>query len=168
MTSHRLIHCQPDQLVHQLSRRPSAHLQPPHQVVPIWLPQGARAGRTVVGWRERWPGSRSMVTCCLEMERAATGVVAHLSTMISDRHQTLPKPITTAILTAWTARLLDHLAADVEAEQRSIDEQRMQLRREELRFQARLPLLRCAVARTAIFGASPRFTPLTQPSTRKD
>src|SRR3954470_11069229 len=116
MTCHRLIHCHPDQLVHHVSRRPSVQLQPPRQVVPIWLPADGRSNRTVVGWRERWPGGRSTVTCCLELERAATGVIAHLSTVNHDRLRTLPRSISTVIVNAWTARLLKHLATEVEAE----------------------------------------------------
>jgi hypothetical protein len=119
MTCHRLIHCQPDQLVHLVSRRARVELQPPHQVMAVWLPHGGRVSRTVLGWRQPWLGTRSIVTCCLEMERSATGVIAHLSTVTGDRLGSLPRSISTVVVNAWTARLLDQLAAGVEAEQRS-------------------------------------------------
>lgn len=117
MTCHRLIHCQPDQLVHYVSRRPNMQLQPPHQVRPIWLQSDGRSNRTIVGWRQRWPGARATVICCLELERAATGVIAHLSTVTHHRLQALPRSISTVIVNVWTARLLEHLATEVEAEQ---------------------------------------------------
>jgi len=116
MTCHRLIHCQPDQLVHHVSRRPRVQLNPPHHVMPIWLPFDSRSNRTVVSWCQRWLVGRSTVTCCLELERAATGVIAHLSTVTHHRHQALPRPISTVMLNVWTARLLEHIATGVEAQ----------------------------------------------------
>jgi len=119
MTCHRLIHCQPDQLVHHVRRRPSVQLQPPHQVVPVWFPGAPRSTRTVVGWLERCAGTRSMVVCCLEVERSATGVIAHLSTVSTGGIRPLPKSISTIMVKAWTARLLAALATGVEAEQQA-------------------------------------------------
>jgi hypothetical protein len=126
MTCHRLMHCRPDELVRQLSRRPGIQWQPPDQVIAVWLPPAARSGRTVVGWHERCPGTRSMVVCCLEVERGATGIIAHLSVSSvrrTGRFRSLPRAMSSIIVKAWTARLLADLAVGVEADRRGTSNQ---------------------------------------------
>src|SRR4051812_35999239 len=80
MTCHRLVRCRADQLIGQVAHRhpgsaPDASTAEVLGVTP-WLPPTSRRPR--LAWRQQLPGNRSL-GCCLVIEQAANGVLAHLS-----------------------------------------------------------------------------------------
>jgi hypothetical protein len=124
MTSHRLIHCTARDLEQHLTRDPSRSHQQSDSIKMRWfktLPPGA----ALIGWTEAWRGARWSISCCLEIERAATGVLAHLTTSWTGTSvPPLPPRLRTIALRAWTSHRLTELAAAVDDDRRSQQHQR--------------------------------------------
>jgi hypothetical protein len=117
MTCHRLVHCRPADLVEQVARRPNVQPNLQGQVAPHWFPRAVPKGGAMISWRQRGPGGGGLLTCCLEVEPAATGVLAHLTAVpVSGRTWPLPGLLSMILLKAWTAHLLAGVASAVEAD----------------------------------------------------
>lgn len=117
MTQHRLVHCEVSQLLAVATRRhplpPSATVRRPGR---RWFPRARPPGSAALSWSGRLPGpTHVLVLWWLEVEPAATGVLAHLTADAIPRAWPVPPPVTLA-LHAWSARELAALARDAETE----------------------------------------------------
>jgi hypothetical protein len=118
VTSHRLIQSQSGDLLAQLPGLADP-IQLAREVgeLPRWFAAGLPMGVAVSAWEQRWPGPAAgwRIVCCLEIERAANGVLAHLSVAPAGRPLPLSAALSNWLLRACSARLLGRLAAEAEA-----------------------------------------------------
>ena len=118
MTRHRLVRCQPEQLLAHVSRRHAssrAHrgLSPDPGAVPGWLEPNER--RVRIAWQHQLPGC--LLSCCLVIEPGANGVLAHLSAEPLDRRgPSLPEPVSRLASEVWAAHELAAMARGAETD----------------------------------------------------
>ena len=120
MTSHRLVHCRlPDLLEQARLRHPDA--SPPEADAGPgpggrWFPRATPPGSAVLSWTGHLPGPsvHRDVVWWLEVERGATGVLAHLSAQVLEP-RLHPAPLSALALHAWSGRELATLAREAES-----------------------------------------------------
>ncbi len=113
MTQHRLVHCQMSQLLAVAARR-HVLCSPGPPSGRRWFPSANPPGSVALSWSGRLPGPPGVVVVWwLEVEPAATGVLAHLTADVVARVWPVPPPVILA-LHAWSARELGTLARGAE------------------------------------------------------
>jgi hypothetical protein len=115
MTKHRLIRCSPSVLLvtADLGRDPLAERG--DDTLQHWR-RGAESERgNAVHWSDHVPVIGD-VGCCLSVDQAANGAVAHLTATASARRGVLPKPLVRLALSTWSNRRLVALARLAESE----------------------------------------------------
>jgi hypothetical protein len=118
VTCHRLIACGLSNVIDHVAGLAGPDLASTGTEMPRWFPHGAPRTAVVKSWREFGPGPQPgwPIDCCLEVEPAANGVLAHLSAMpASDQPWPMPGRVTDLVVKMWTARRLAKLANAVEA-----------------------------------------------------
>ncbi|GAA1838189.1 hypothetical protein ACFFOM_18470 [Microlunatus capsulatus] len=114
MTCHRLIRCEPSQLVRHAS---AVHGTVPDDPAPGHLKRWRYAEPPVgasTGWRTRLPDG-SVLGWCLEVEPGANGALAHLTVApVAGRLTLLPEAVQRLALIPFTERELTVLARAVE------------------------------------------------------
>lgn len=118
MTCHRVIRCDPQTLLRRARQVHSSEVDPPGGPVaaPRWRYVDTVPPGCATDWVVRLPDG-STVSCCLETERAANGVLAHLVDSRGLRPR-LPaaQPRTPAVLQAWAGHVMSDLAHGLEAD----------------------------------------------------
>jgi hypothetical protein len=120
MTSHRLVHCQmPDLLELARLRHPDATAPGPDASPGPdgrWFPRSSPPGSFALSWTGHLPGPsvHRDVVWWLEVERGATGVLAHLSAQVLEP-RSRPAPLSSLALHAWSGRELATLAREAES-----------------------------------------------------
>ena len=115
MTSHRLIRCDPSQLVEHASAVHGTSPSPDaaEDDLKRWRYAEPPAG-TTTGWRTRLPDG-SVLGWCLEVEPGANGALAHLTVaLVAGRLTLLPATVQRLALVPFTERELSALARAVE------------------------------------------------------
>ena len=120
MTQHRLVHCGVGELLELTARR---HPRPAVPAPPTggrrWFTRLNPPGGAAYSWTGRLPGPQHVVVIWwLEVEPAATGVLAHLTAVPALGSWPVPPPLTLA-LHAWSARELGALARMARTEARA-------------------------------------------------
>lgn len=116
MTRHRLIRCEPSQLVRHASAVHGTAVdgsEPSAGELKRWRYAEPPAGAST-GWRTRLPDG-SVLGWCLEVERGANGALAHLTVApVAGRLTLLPESVQRLALIPFTERELTVLARAVE------------------------------------------------------
>jgi hypothetical protein len=116
MTRHRLIRCEPSQLVRHASAVHGTAVDgsgPGAGELKRWRYTEPPAGAST-GWRTRLPDG-SVLGWCLEVERGANGALAHLTVApVAGRLTLLPETVQRLALIPFTERELTVLARAVE------------------------------------------------------
>ena len=117
MTGHRLIRCEPSQLVRHAcavhGTRADGTDAPGSRGLKRWRYAEPPAGAST-GWRTRLPDG-SVLGWCLEVERGANGALAHLTVApVEGRLTLLPETVQRLALIPFTERELTVLARAVE------------------------------------------------------
>ena len=118
MTCHRVIRCDPQTLLRRARQVHSSEVGPPGGPVaaPRWRYVDTVPPGCATDWVVRLPDG-STVSCCLETERAANGVLAHLSVAaVSGRVCRLPNRVRRLVLQAWAGHVMSDLAHGLEAD----------------------------------------------------
>lgn len=113
MTCHRLIRCDPSQLVRHASAVHGTPAEGPAPGLKRWRYAEPPAGAST-GWRTRLPDG-SVLGWCLEVEPGANGALAHLTVApVAGRLTLLPATVQRLALLPFTERELTVLARAVE------------------------------------------------------
>jgi hypothetical protein len=113
VTCHRLITTDVATVAGHVRAQQREHPLPP--TTPRWFPRGVPRGGLALTWLDGWIGRDPgwSLWCCLELERAAHGTLAHL-TATPVRGGTVPPAMSELALRAWTSLRLRYLAHGVE------------------------------------------------------
>lgn len=114
MTSHGLVRCSPERLLGHAAQLHGTDGPDPVGPFPRWRYAEPSADRSAC-WCTRLPDG-SLVAWCLEVERGANGVLAHLSAaLVTGRLARLPGSVQRVALERWTEHQLTRLVRAVEA-----------------------------------------------------
>jgi hypothetical protein len=114
MTKHRFIRCSPSALLvtADLGRDPVAERG--FDTLQHWRRRAESERGNAVHWYDHVPVIGD-VGCCLSVDQAVNGAVAHFTATASARRGVLPKPLVRLALSSWSHRKLLGLARVAES-----------------------------------------------------
>lgn len=115
MTKHRFIRCSPSELLvtADLGRDPVA--ESGFDTLQHWRRRAESERGNAVHWYDHVPVIGD-VGCCLSVDQAVNGAVAHFTATASARRGVLPRPLVRLALSSWSHRKLLGLARVAELE----------------------------------------------------
>ena len=114
MTTHRLIRCSPSALLVTADLGRDPLVERGSDTLQHWRRAESERG-SAVHWSDHVPVIGD-VGCCLSVDQAVNGAVAHLTATASARRVVLPKPLVRLALSTWSRRRLVGLARVAESE----------------------------------------------------
>jgi hypothetical protein len=115
MTKHRLIRCSPSALLVTAYLRGDPVGERGFDTLQHWRRRAESERGNAVHWYDHVPVIGD-VGCCLSVDQAVNGAVAHLTATASARPSVLPKPLVRLALSSWSHRKLLGLARVAESE----------------------------------------------------
>jgi hypothetical protein len=112
-TKHRLIRCAPSTVLHAAYSRHSLVADRAFDTLQHWRRPTESERGNAVHWYDYVPVIGD-VGCCLSVDQAANGAVAHLTATASQRRGMLPDPLVRLALSSWSHRKLLDLARAAE------------------------------------------------------
>jgi hypothetical protein len=115
MTKHRFIRCSPSALLVTTGTGPDPVAECGFDALQHWWPRRESERGNAVHWYDHVPVIGG-VACCLSVDQAANGAVAHLTATVSASPGALPKPLVRLALSSWSHRRLLGMARVAESE----------------------------------------------------
>jgi hypothetical protein len=115
MTKHRLIRCSPFALLVTASSGRDPVAERGVDTLQHWRRRAESERGNAIHWYDHVPVIGE-VGCCLSVDQAVNGAVAHLTTTASTRRGVLPKPLVRLTLSTWSNRRLVGLARVAESQ----------------------------------------------------
>jgi hypothetical protein len=115
MTNHRLIRCSPSALLITANLGGVPVAEQGFDTLQHWRRRAESERGNAVHWNDHVPVIGD-VGCCLSVDQAVNGAVAHLTATASARRAVLPKPVVRLALSSWSHRKLLGLARVAESE----------------------------------------------------
>lgn len=114
-TRHRLIRCAPSAVLDTAYSRHTLVADRAFDTLQHWRRPTESERGNAVHWYDHVPVIGD-VGCCLSVDQAANGAVAHLTATASHRRGVLPKPLVRLALSSWSHHKLLDLARATETE----------------------------------------------------